>query len=944
MKTNNIIKTLTYLYSNSTPFGRGWGWVLIFLSTFLPLSAQNSNVLSLQDVNGMRGKVISVPVYLDNTSEIAALQFDITLPPGSQVMYDSTKVADARKADHIISGQNKGSNKHRFMLYSPTNQVLRGNSGKLCDIVFKIYTGLQDDQTYDIKLSNVVMSDRNGANVFTSSTDGILTLTTYPDFEVSGLTITNADITPGGHVAFGWVVSNIGETASTGGWKENFYLVGENNTELFISSNNFENTGIAPGASVSRNIELTLPEVLSIEGAVSLKVAIKGNADSGERSEAEWNNTATVATGSSMTKTIQLVMPTAAVKENNGRNVRLQLNRSGSRTTAETFTLSADKPDRLTLPESVTIGRNQTGTAFYVNIVDDDIYNNDDSVVVITARGAGYADATGRLVIEDNEYADMTLTTSRQEVGEGESFRLTVTLPKAAAKDTEIRFTAETPKRFSMPTSVTIPQGQNSASIDVEVIDNNTPELQLTTAFYATAEKYNKAECLVVVNDNDMPELELVLSPTQISEGAGPTAIMAKLLRRSHADSDIVIVMSDDSQGDIYYSQKRFTMKAGVTTAEFALGVVDNAQKEGDRTVNISAGVYVSSCNCAASGSTIGASSVAVNILDDDGPTLSVTSSSSSLLEGKTDATVLTIRRNTGTTGTTNVSITSDQDSSLSYNHTATIADGQESTTIPVSVLKNEVSNDERTVVFTVTADGYTQGTCWALITDQTMPDATVDAPILAQADVPAAGTTEVTITVNNIGNVDLPAQTKINLYLGSSLLTTLYTQGPIAAGNSENIVKQVSMPNMAGEYLLKAVINEDKSIRELIYINNTSATTPLILTAPFTATVTVDKNIYQGDEDIIIKGVATGNSVANKQVEVYLIHDNVRDTLMTTTDATGKFAVTFNPRGVAGHYAVGACYVGENLRTEQAGFDIYGMRRTDNSYLKAEPQVDRQY
>ena len=944
MKTNNIIKSLTYLYSNSTPFGRGWGWVLIFLSTFLPLSAQNSNVLSLQDVNGMRGKVISVPVYLDNTSEIAALQFDITLPPGSQVMYDSTKVADARKADHIISGQNKGSNKHRFMLYSPTNQVLRGNSGKLCDIVFKIYTGLQDDQTYDIKLSNVVMSDRNGANVFTSSTDGILTLTTYPDFEVSGLTITNADITPGGHVAFGWVVSNIGETASTGGWKENFYLVGENNTELFISSNNFENTGIAPGASVSRNIELTLPEVLSIEGAVSLKVAIKGNADSGERSEAEWNNTATVATGSSMTKTIQLVMPTAAVKENNGRNVRLQLNRSGSRTTAETFTLSADKPDRLTLPESVTIGRNQTGTAFYVNIVDDDIYNNDDSVVVITARGAGYADATGRLVIEDNEYADMTLTTSRQEVGEGESFRLTVTLPKAAAKDTEIRFTAETPKRFSMPTSVTIPQGQNSASIDVEVIDNNTPELQLTTAFYATAEKYNKAECLVVVNDNDMPELELVLSPTQISEGAGPTAIMAKLLRRSHADSDIVIVMSDDSQGDIYYSQKRFTMKAGVTTAEFALGVVDNAQKEGDRTVNISAGVYVSSCNCAASGSTIGASSVAVNILDDDGPTLSVTSSSSSLLEGKTDATVLTIRRNTGTTGTTNVSITSDQDSSLSYNHTATIADGQESTTIPVSVLKNEVSNDERTVVFTVTADGYTQGTCWALITDQTMPDATVDAPILAQADVPAAGTTEVTITVNNIGNVDLPAQTKINLYLGSSLLTTLYTQGPIAAGNSENIVKQVSMPNMAGEYLLKAVINEDKSIRELIYINNTSATTPLILTAPFTATVTVDKNIYQGDEDIIIKGVATGNSVANKQVEVYLIHDNVRDTLMTTTDATGKFAVTFNPRGVAGHYAVGACYVGENLRTEQAGFDIYGMRRTDNSYLKAEPQVGIPY
>lgn len=940
MKTNNIIKSLTYLYSNSTPFGRGWGWVLIFLSTFLPLSAQNSNVLSLQDVNGMRGKVISVPVYLDNTSEIAALQFDITLPSGSQVMYDSTKVADARKADHIISGQNKGSNKHRFMLYSPTNEVLRGNSGKLCDIVFKIYTGLQDDQTYDIKLSNVVMSDRNGANVFTNSTDGTLTLTTYPDFEVSGLAITDASITPNGEVSFNWTVKNIGETPSTGGWKENYYLVGDNNTELFIGSNSFESTGMMPEASVSRSQTVTLPNVLSIEGDVSLKVSIKGNSDSGERSEAEWNNTAVAATGVSMTKTMQLVMPTAAIQENRGKNVRLQLNRSGSRSMEETFSLSCDKPNRLTVPETVTISRNQSSTAFYVNVVDNDQYDNEDSVVVITATATGYEPATGRLIIEDNEYPDMQLTASKTELNEGETFQLTVTLPKAAKTDTEVTFTAETPKRFNMPSSVIIAKGQSSASIDVEVINNNQPELSLTTAFIATAEKYNKAEQLVIVNDNDMPELELVLSPSQISEGAGPTSVMARLLRKSHTDSDITIVLSDDSNGDIYYSQKRFTLKSGVTTAEFALGAIDNALKEGDRTVNITAGVWVSSCNCAATGTTLGASTTALTILDDDGPTLTVQSSSSSLLEGKENATILTITRNTGTSGITVVTISSDRDDDLTYNHTVTIADGQTTATVPVSVKKNDVSGDERTVVFSVSSDGYTLGTCWALITDQTMPDATVEVPVLAQSSVAAAGTVDVTVTVNNIGNIDLPAQAKVNLYLGNTLLTTLFTQTAIAAGSSLDIVKRLSMPNLAGSYQLKAVVNEDKSVKELVYINNTSGTTLLTLTAPFTATVTLDKNIYQGDENITIKGMTTGNSVANKQVEIYLIHHHVRDTLMTTTDATGKFAATFNPKGVAGHYGVGACYVGENLRDEQVGFDIYGMRRTENNYLKAEPQV----
>lgn len=333
--------------------------------------------------------------------------------------------------------------------------------------------------------------------------------------------------------------------------------------------------------------------------------------------------------------------------------MRLQLNRSGSRSTEETFALSCDKPGRLTLPESVTISRNQSSAAFYVNVADNNIYDNEDSVVVITASGTGYTPVSGRLIIEDDEYPDMQLTSSKTTLNEGETFQLTVTLPKAAKVDTEVMFTAETPKRFNMPSSVTIAKGQTNASIAVSVIDNNQPELQLSTAFFATAEKYNKAEQLVIVNDNDMPELELVLSPSQISEGAGPTSVMAKLLRKTHADSEITIVLSDDSNGDIYYSQKRFTLKAGVTTAEFAIGAIDNAQKEGDRTVNITAGVWVNSCNCAATGTTLGASTTSLTILDDDGPTLTVQSSSSSLLEGKDNATTLTITRNTGTSGIT---------------------------------------------------------------------------------------------------------------------------------------------------------------------------------------------------------------------------------------------------------------------------------------------------
>ena len=934
---------------------RGMGCVksLFILLSALCLAfnihAQDINELSVKDVSGMRGKIVSVPVYLTNTAEVTALQFDIELPGGSTVYFDSTTVAANRSVDHIISGQNKSNNKRRFMLYSPTKQPLKGNMGKICDVVFKVSTYLEDEQVYDIKLSNVIISDLQSQNVFTNSVDATLSLISYPDFEVSNLAVTSADIAPGGQLSLSWNVKNIGQTAATGGWKENFYLVGDNGTEVFVGSNNYESTGLAVNAAVNRTATLTLPDVLGVDGTVRAKVSIKGNADSGERSESEWNNSAVAETGITLTKTLQIVMPSAPVREQYGRNVRLQLYRSGNRTAEETFTLTADKPSRVELPSTVTISRNQSGAAFYVNIIDDAIYNDADTVILITASGNGYQTATGRLVIEDNEYPDLQLEASRSELNEGETFLLTVTLPKPARADLEVKFTAETPKRFTFPASVVIPAGGTSASIEVEAIQNTLPELQLATAFYAAATNYNKAEAIVILNDDDMPELELVLSPTQVSESSGPASIMAKLYRRSHTDSEITIVMSDDSDGDIYYSQRRFTMKSGVTTAEFAIGTIDNAQKEGDRIVNVSAGVYVSSCNCAASGTTVGVSTVPVTILDDDGPTLTLSSSSSSLLEGKTDATTLTVKRNTGTSGALTVTISSDQDGDLTYSHSLTIPNGQTSASVSVSVKKNDVADDERTVVFTATADGYTQGTCWALITDQTMPDAIVDAPVLAETDIPAAGTADVSVSVSNVGNVELPEQTRVNLYMltssgAKSLLTTLYTQQPVGAGQSAELTKQVTMPDVAGSYRLQCIVNEEKTVRELVYLNNTSAETAFRLVPSFRAEVSVEKATYQSDEPVLITGTATGSNVVNKAVEVYLLHNNVRDTLCTTTDAMGRFSVTYDPKGVAGHYTIGACYPGENLRDEQDAFDIYGMRRTDGGYLKYEPTVGVPY
>ena len=174
--------------------------LVLLLLVGMTAQAQDINELSVKDVNGMRNKIVSVPVYLTNTLELSAVQFDITMPSGSQVYIDSTQVADNRRVDHVISGYNKGSYRYRFMFYSPTNQALLGNTGKLCNIVFKVSNSLDDTKTYDIKLSNIVMSDTKGNPVETSSVDGHLTLQSYPDFEVSNFQVTKANMVPGGRM------------------------------------------------------------------------------------------------------------------------------------------------------------------------------------------------------------------------------------------------------------------------------------------------------------------------------------------------------------------------------------------------------------------------------------------------------------------------------------------------------------------------------------------------------------------------------------------------------------------------------------------------------------------------------------------------------------------------------------------------------------------------
>ncbi|MDE5975671.1 MAG: hypothetical protein K2G69_03890, partial [Muribaculaceae bacterium] len=83
------------------------------------------------------------------------------------------------------------------------------------------------------------------------------------------------------------------------------------------------------------------------------------------------------------------------------------------------------------------------------------------------------------------------------------------------------------------------------------------------------------------------------------------------------------------------------------------------------------------------------------------------------------------------------------------------------------------------------------------------------------------------------------------------------------------------------------------------------------------------------------LKGRLDSNAPEGAEVDVYVINDGVRSTVRAVAKTDGSFEAQYTPQtGQNGHFSVGACYPGDNLKEEMAGFDIYGLRILEDKYF----------
>lgn len=901
-------------------------WMLLMTMMALSAGAQQRNALMVPDAAMPTGSR-QLPVSIENTAEIAGIQFDIKLPDG--VTAAPTAVLTDRCEGYSATVGLLSNGYYRVVAYSNDNHSIQGQSGVVMYLPVEIPDYFGDGTEYDLSISNAVLAKASGENVITETIAGKIQILSLPDLTVKDITCNMTDINPGEQIMVSWQVENIGEVPTGGGWSEQISLISEDGSISRLIATTYYDNELAAGGVVSRQAEITLPVFPGIDGQVRLQVRLVPDYDNDEPASAQGNNTAISGGSLSLGKMLKIELSPQRVDENNGARIALKVNRSGAWTAAQTFAITATTDSRVALPDAITIPAHQSGAVVYFTVTDNDVLDND-SIINISVSGNDYPETSASLIIDDDELPSLSVTASKEEVDEGETFTLTITTNRTSAEPIDIRLTCDNARRFSFPGQVSIPAGEASVTVEILAVDNDDIELEDCIAFRASANRYESGECLVTVNDNDMPTLTFTLTPESVSESDGHTALLGVIRRTDNIDKRITIKLSDDSDGLLTYPARSIVMEKNQSEARLSIGVADNDIVDGDHNVIVTAAVYVSSCDCSVPDDSKGFVTAAVTVLDDDGPTLKIKPEGTAMLEDS-QGNVFTISHNTNSESDITVRISSDHDEMLVYDHQLTIPAGQTAGQLLIDVKSNDLPDDSTVASFKVEADGYTPGTCWLLITDQTLPDAVVSLSA-DKTEAEAGETVGLKVTVKNVGNSTLCSSVPVDItFTGKKGKVSLKTDVSINVGDSTVIKYDYTLPAITGNYSFAATVNGSQRVQELMYTNNSSENIGITLLSPFTATARADKEIYGQGEEVFITGVVNGNSGKNADVEVYLINDGARQAITAKSDSLGNYSASWKPLSYqSGHFSIGACYPGSNVAEEMDAFNIYGIKADD--------------
>ena len=276
---------------------------------------------------------------------------------------------------------------------------------------------------------------------------------------------------------------------------------------------------------------------------------------------------------------------------------------------------------------TLTFAPGVTSQTFSVPILDDDLYEGDETVNLSLGgvTGATLGASTATLTIsEDDDPPAVSIGDATASEKDG-ILSFLVSLSAVSGLDAGVAYqtndgTALAGQDYVAASgTLTIPAGTTGAQIDVSLIDNTQDEgirtftLDLSNPLNATLGKARGTG--TILDDDGPPEIAFSSATYSVGEGEGPAVITVTLSGEAAATVTVDYATADGTaaEGEDYdLTSGTLTFPPGTASRAFTVPLVADELDEDDETVNLSLS--------GATGAELGLSSAVLTIVDDDGP------------------------------------------------------------------------------------------------------------------------------------------------------------------------------------------------------------------------------------------------------------------------------------------------------------------------------------
>jgi hypothetical protein len=766
-----------------------------------------------------------------------------------------------------------------------------------------------------------------------ASLDVASALADYPDLAVADLVVP-ATANANQPIQISWTETNSGPGAATNAWYDRVFLSSSNAVGggQLLATFPFTNA-LAAGQSVTLTQSVALPQFSS--GTQWL--VVQANA-SKSFYELNYTNNSMVATQAVLiSPTLQLTLNRSVVSESAGTNAVLAtVVRNGSLDGALDVQLAPAISTNVIVPVSVTIPAGVSAANFYVSVLDNHVAGPG-VVETISAKATGFAVAAAPLTILFDDPTTLVLAFSTNAVYESAgtgAITGTVTRSVNFGSALTITLSSDFPSALTVPASVTIPAGQASAGFAITPVPDNVVSDTRRARVTAAATDFSPASAYVDVLNVDMVQLKLLLAQPTVNKGAGSLAGFGTVTRSpvTTAAQTVRIEVQNSSIVTVPYT---VSIPAGEASATFNVVVGNDNLFTGSQ----SATLAVTPLTPGGLTMPVGQTTAALEVLDINGPTLSLSTASSTISKGSN--TFVTVTRNTLPTNAVTVTLSASPLDIVTLPATVDLPLNQSSATFTVTGVLDGVQTGPRQVTLGAAAAGFNSGAAPLTVSDIYLPDL-----VPVSIDMPTNGLTGAQVTVNwvvaNNGLGNVTNQTWYDyVYLaadgvgGRSVLVGAVTNPlPPAVGASYTNQLRFYLPAVPGNYWVEVMTDGNNKVAELNEQNNALFSSGAIAVNPlYRAVVTnVTPAMATAGTPVVFSGYTydptDNHAVPNKSVALGVGVNETERYYSATSDANGAFSYTFQPlANEAGDYTVGADYPYVSQISTQASFVLLGMQ-----------------